>query len=345
MENYYVKNLETGKLELYFSKSDYMALGSEIKQKIKSYFLFSRNKNAWISKAKDSVWHPEQIAKSAGLTDNGTTGEKITFAEKEEIRIERAEARAERFEVRAEKTETASTQAYQAAKRIGDFIPFGQPILVGHHSEGRHRRDIQKIDNSMRKSIDLTKKAEYYADRADASQRTANQSELKNPVYLNNRIRENEKSIRALTKSGYNPERLEEVKQKLEYYQKALEAIGGFKFTKETLKDATHIKTRFGWYEIKSLNTKTVSYKEIPREGVLWICKVEYAAIKDAIFKQDIKEEVTEVEILTAPAVEEPETIEEVKEITIIKSEHNLQMDIFGHEKVISKNTKQLSFF
>jgi hypothetical protein len=79
---------------------------------------------------------------------------------------DRKAAKAERYKKLAEKARNQSESAYQAAKKIGDFIPFGQPILVGHHSEGRHRRDLSKIDNNMRKSIQLDEKAEYYENKA-----------------------------------------------------------------------------------------------------------------------------------------------------------------------------------
>ena len=79
---------------------------------------------------------------------------------------DRKAAKAERYKELAEKARDQSESAYQAAKKIGDFIPFGQPILVGHHSEGRHRRDLSKIDNNMRKSIELDEKAEYYENKA-----------------------------------------------------------------------------------------------------------------------------------------------------------------------------------
>jgi hypothetical protein len=87
---------------------------------------------------------------------------KSNFHEKRQQRIENLEAA-------AEKAEQRSTQAYQQAKQIGSFIPMGQPILVGHHSEGRHRRDIAKIDNSMRKSCEESEKAAYYASRAQSA--------------------------------------------------------------------------------------------------------------------------------------------------------------------------------
>jgi len=78
---------------------------------------------------------------------------------------ERQEAKAERFQELAEKAEKESDNRYKAAKQIGDFIPMGQPILVGHHSEGRHRRDLYKIDTNMRKSIEADEKAKYYAEK------------------------------------------------------------------------------------------------------------------------------------------------------------------------------------
>jgi len=49
---------------------------------------------------------------------------------------------------------------------IADNIPFGQPILVGHHSERRARRDAEKIENGMRKAVKLWETSEYWAQRA-----------------------------------------------------------------------------------------------------------------------------------------------------------------------------------
>lgn len=80
----------------------------------------------------------------------------------------RREAKADRYQSYADNARARGEAAYQAASRIGDMIPFGQPILVGHHSEGRHRRDINRIERSMRKSIDEHDRAEYWQRRANA---------------------------------------------------------------------------------------------------------------------------------------------------------------------------------
>lgn len=83
---------------------------------------------------------------------------------------ERREKRIERMHDLAAKNEQESTAHYNNAKQLGDMIPFGQPILVGHHSEGRHRAHIKKIDNNMRKSIEAADKAKYYEGRAEAAE-------------------------------------------------------------------------------------------------------------------------------------------------------------------------------
>lgn len=73
---------------------------------------------------------------------------------------EKQEARRERLERAAEKARAESAQRFGAADRIGSFIPMGQPILVGHHSERRHRRDLDKIHNNMTKGVEASKRAD-----------------------------------------------------------------------------------------------------------------------------------------------------------------------------------------
>lgn len=79
---------------------------------------------------------------------------------------ERREARADRLREWAEKRERKAEHDYQAARQIADRIPFGQPILVGHHSEGRARRDAARIDAGMRRSIEHAETAARMTARA-----------------------------------------------------------------------------------------------------------------------------------------------------------------------------------
>ncbi len=93
---------------------------------------------------------------------------KKPLAERVTAYADRVEAKRERLEKASTKASAESRSRLGAAKRIGDGIPFGQPILVGHHSEKRHRRDIAKIDTNMRKGFEASDRAKSLAGRAAA---------------------------------------------------------------------------------------------------------------------------------------------------------------------------------
>ena len=80
---------------------------------------------------------------------------------------ERRLAKAERLREWAEKREQKSEAAFDSAHTISSGISMGQPILVGHHSEGRARRDQDKIMSGMRHGIEHARKAESMNSRAD----------------------------------------------------------------------------------------------------------------------------------------------------------------------------------
>lgn len=80
---------------------------------------------------------------------------------------ERREARAERLREWSAGREEKGAAASAQAAAIADMIPFGQPILVGHHSEGRARRDQARIESGMRAGYENQQKAEEMARRAD----------------------------------------------------------------------------------------------------------------------------------------------------------------------------------
>ena len=80
--------------------------------------------------------------------------------------VDRAEVRAERFDTYREKRTADAEGARRAVAAITDHIPLGQPILVGHHSERRARRDAERIEDGIRKSIKMWDTATYWRRRA-----------------------------------------------------------------------------------------------------------------------------------------------------------------------------------
>jgi hypothetical protein len=82
---------------------------------------------------------------------------------------ERREARAEQLREWAGHREAKQDALWDAARtdEATTGIPFGQPILAGHHSERRHRAAIARMDRAMSAAVENERKAESMAGRAD----------------------------------------------------------------------------------------------------------------------------------------------------------------------------------
>ncbi|MNF57761.1 hypothetical protein D3C84_393000 [compost metagenome] len=76
------------------------------------------------------------------------------------------QARREHYEDRAEDAQAVSVATYSRARDMASVIPFGQPILVGHHSERRDRNYRGKIHTTFGKAFALQDKAKHYAQKA-----------------------------------------------------------------------------------------------------------------------------------------------------------------------------------
>ena len=83
---------------------------------------------------------------------------------------EKRAARIQRLIERANKKEAESNFRFEKAHNMASVIPFGQPILVGHHSERRDRKYRNKIHNNMDKGVELSREAERLRERARAAE-------------------------------------------------------------------------------------------------------------------------------------------------------------------------------
>jgi predicted RNA methylase len=127
---------------------------------------------AWAPKqgAIYATWTPEREDRARELV-----GE---IGDEDSTLVDRAEARAERFETYAEHRGEDAARAHASVAAIADNIPFGQPILVGHHSERHARRDAKRIETGMRKAIRMWETGKYWEARAEAALRHARYKEL-----------------------------------------------------------------------------------------------------------------------------------------------------------------------
>lgn len=290
--DYFIRNRETGKLELHFDKATYDELTDAQKKDIRSNFLWGRNSGCWISRAKEpNLWHAERVAKTLGLADAGSSGERLSFAEQQERKAERAERRAERFEDRAIDAEQNAKRLQKPIEdRRGDIAFFTQPNIDSSAGRAFARRR-EKMFAAFDRGTEEYRKSEHYRERAEIARRTADQTELKDKGFIQRRIRECESSIRKLRKNieeyetkalpkaqegtlkRYNGElitvedvqaqldhwldRLEAELDKLGYYQDAMDALGGVAFSQENIKPGFVVKVKsFGSMKVMSTGPK-----------------------------------------------------------------------------------------
>jgi len=83
---------------------------------------------------------------------------------------QRKAARIERLRARAAAARAQGNERIDAARQLAERIPLGQPILVGHHSERRARRDAERIRNGFTRGFERLKLADELDRRARAAE-------------------------------------------------------------------------------------------------------------------------------------------------------------------------------
>jgi len=157
-------------------------------------------------KAAGFAWAPKQeifVAPSWSPSREDLARQMCGTIEDEDTSlVDRAEAKADRLEDLSDRKQNEAERARAGVASIADNIPFGQPILVGHHSERRARKDIQRIENGMRKAVEYWKAAGYWKERAAAAVRLAKYKER--PDVRFRRIKGLEAEVRRL-QAEYTP--------------------------------------------------------------------------------------------------------------------------------------------
>ncbi|MGD0653120.1 MAG: DUF3560 domain-containing protein [Thermoguttaceae bacterium] len=81
-------------------------------------------------------------------------------------RRERLEQKLDKRREWAQTRKAKAAAAFKAADNAVAGIPFGQPILVGHHSERHHQRALDKHDNAMRRGCESQDMAAHHISKA-----------------------------------------------------------------------------------------------------------------------------------------------------------------------------------
>lgn len=97
---------------------------------------------------------------------------------------QRAQNKADKLEGYAANAEKRSTAYYEASQEGRDFLVLGEPIKIGHHSERRHRKLIERNWERMGKSVAESEKAKEYERRSKYWSEKANKIDLSMPDSL-----------------------------------------------------------------------------------------------------------------------------------------------------------------
>ncbi|MEU1015389.1 DUF3560 domain-containing protein [Streptomyces sp. NPDC005898] len=249
---------------------------------------FSRNLDCWyLPHSRDkraSQGMLEALAarlRTAGFEVAVTIDEdtRRTFAEAEAERVKQAQARAERSGKRAGRAADRSAERREMAHRIASAIPFGQPILAGHHSERRARRDQERIHSDMGTAIAEAERAEHWAARAAAAEgyegfRNAPRRTLRRLGTLRAALRHVERRQKSES-AGDNasPEtvaelqrRHHELTEEIEFWKEVIEEAkaDGFKVwgpADFSVGDFARISGR--WFQVLGVNPKSVTVPSI----------------------------------------------------------------------------------
>lgn len=193
-------------------------------------FVWSGSRTAWyVQHSADKATPPYNLTRIADeLRKAGATvavrrvgGPARSFAEQVEDRKQRAEDRAVRYSGYADSAAGRAAAAYQKVRDIGSRIEFGQPILVGHHSEARARRDQKRMHDGMRKSIQESDKAGHWQHRASAAEQFTER--LERPDVVIRRIERLEEDQRRRARAGRDTSELDE---QIAYWKDWLEKHG-----------------------------------------------------------------------------------------------------------------------
>ncbi|MFJ1607009.1 ParB/RepB/Spo0J family partition protein [Streptomyces sp. NPDC088253] len=195
-----------------------------------------------------------------------------SFAEIEAELEERAEDRADRFSSRAGRAAAASEARRSTAHNISRRFEFGQPILIGHHSERRARRDQERIHDNMRKSIEENGRAGYWANRAEAAaaykkHRNDPYRTLRRLEKLRADLRQQQRYHAEAVEKGYDSvdrhaRLIRDLQKEIRGWEEVVEkakAEGVKVWGPEDFAPGDYVLYSGSWYQVHRVNPKTLS--------------------------------------------------------------------------------------
>ncbi len=185
----------------------------------------------------------------------------------------------------ARKEADAETANQRIRSTLDALPPGGEPVKIGHHCEGRHRRAIARAETAMGASVAADQQARDVAARATTAAQTL--ATRHGPLAVASKIERIKDDLRALERkingsshnfgggyietrppaTGGHLARLEtlyaEAADQLTYWQniraEQLATGQATDYSPETVTKGGHVRVGHSWYEVARVNKKTVS--------------------------------------------------------------------------------------
>lgn len=237
------------------------------------------------------------------IDDNATP-----MADREKARAERMDSRADALAAKGERRRAEGNARWNRGREVFDAIPFGQPMLVGHHSYKADRRRRERASDNMRQGFALIRDADRIDDRADSA---ANHMRHRhNPVTVANRIQTLEAALRGVERDivgreqwvrepdgrdvwrrrPVTGERLAELEVRKATLTDEIEFWRGVRaeqvahgqatdYSRDTVGPLDLVRYRGDWYPVARVNAKTVTIPSMT--GGSWTSTVPYHELAD----------------------------------------------------------------
>jgi hypothetical protein len=247
--------------------------------------------------------------RTAGHTvdiDIDTTHRPVADAEAD--LAQRQADRAAALTAKAARRGAAAETAWAAEQRATAALPpGGEPIKIGHHSERRHRKAIERAHTTLGRAIEATAAANTAAHRADVA--ATAEARRHTPVTVKNRIdkleaeqrrderaRDGHRRVVARTETttyvdAFRPAtgsyrehiiaRIAQRADEIAYWKgiyAAQQATGiATSFSRDTITEGDLVKHHGCWYPVVRVNTKSVSVHM--HHGMTWTTTIGYHEI------------------------------------------------------------------
>lgn len=209
----------------------------------------------------------------------------------------------------------------------GDIAFFTQPIIAGHAGSQAFARQRERMFTQYERGFEEYRKSEYFQNRAQIARATADGAKYRDVAYLDRRIKECKKEIKARKKNiihyeqtlyaienGEKKKRFDGtpitaevvndwIKRELELVEKAMDKqafleacvdqCGGIQFSKDNIKIGFQVRLNDGFdseVEVIGSGPQNITYRILTGGAKGMVLQAAYAEIKEIIKAEELRE-------------------------------------------------------